>query len=129
MPQTATHITQLGRVFIPVSDQDKALAFYTDTLGFELRADIPFGEGDRWIEVGPPGGESAVALVTPMESNQPGGHTNVSFTTDDIDASYASLSERGVDCKDIMRMGDPVPPMFEFSDQDGNVFMLVERQG
>ena len=48
MPQaTAIHITQLGRVIIPVSDQDKALEFYTGTLGFEVRADIPFGEGDR----------------------------------------------------------------------------------
>src|SRR5215467_11632323 len=104
MPQTATHITQLGRIFVPVSDKDKALAFYTDTLGFELRADIPFGDGDRWVEVGPPGGEAAVALVTPMESNQPGGQTNASFSTDDIDASYASLTEQGVDCDDIMRM-------------------------
>jgi catechol 2,3-dioxygenase-like lactoylglutathione lyase family enzyme len=40
-------ITQVGRVLVPVSDQDAAIAFYTDTLGFSLVADVPFGEGDR----------------------------------------------------------------------------------
>jgi len=53
MQQTTTHITQVGRVIIPVADQDRALDFYVGTLGFEKRADIPFGEGDRWLEVAP----------------------------------------------------------------------------
>src|SRR5437899_1803641 len=64
MPQaTATHITQLGRVTIPVADQDKALEFYTGTLGFEVRADIPFGEGDRWLEVAPAGAATGIAIM------------------------------------------------------------------
>ena len=61
--QTAIEISHLGRVFVPVSDQDRALAFYTETLGFEKRADLPFGDGDRWIEVAPAGGVTAIALV------------------------------------------------------------------
>ena len=47
-------ITQLGRVMVPVADQDTAIAFYTEKLGFSLTADVPFGEGDRWVEVAPP---------------------------------------------------------------------------
>ena len=59
MPQ----IKQLGRVIVPVSDQDAAIAFYTEKLGFSVSADIPFGNGDRWVEVTPPGGGSSIALT------------------------------------------------------------------
>ncbi len=48
-----THITQVGRVAVPVSDQDRALEFYLDKLGFEKRIDTPYGEGERWVEVAP----------------------------------------------------------------------------
>jgi hypothetical protein len=48
--ETRTHITQVGTVMVPVSDQDRALAFYVETLGFEKRGDIPYGDGDRWLE-------------------------------------------------------------------------------
>ncbi len=50
---TKTQITQIGTVMVPVSDQDRAIEFYTEKLGFEKRADIPFGHGDRWVEVAP----------------------------------------------------------------------------
>lgn len=50
-----TRITQVGTVFVPVADQDRALEFYLSKLGFEKRADFPYGEGSRWIEVAPPG--------------------------------------------------------------------------
>ena len=44
-----------GTVIVPVSDQDRAIEFYVETLGFEKRADIPFGGGERWVEVAPAG--------------------------------------------------------------------------
>ena len=53
-------ITQVGRVLIPVSDQDAAIAFYVNTLGFSLVADVPFAESERWVEVAPPGGGAAL---------------------------------------------------------------------
>ena len=53
--KTRTQITQVGTVIVPVSDQDRALEFYVGTLGFEMRMDAPFGDGGRWVEVGPPG--------------------------------------------------------------------------
>ena len=46
-------IKQVGRVMVPVSDQDGAIEFYTGKLGFSVSADIPFGDGDRWVEVEP----------------------------------------------------------------------------
>ena len=61
------NITQLGRVIIPVSDQDKALEFYTGKLDFEVRADAPMGDGNRWLEVAPTGSSASVALMPPRE--------------------------------------------------------------
>ena len=55
MPQ----VTKVGRVMVPVSDQDAGIAFYTGALGFSLVADVPFGDGERWVEVAPPGGGAA----------------------------------------------------------------------
>jgi catechol 2,3-dioxygenase-like lactoylglutathione lyase family enzyme len=124
---TRTHITQVGTVIVPVSDQDQALEFYIDTLGFEKRADVPFGRGDRWVEVAPQGATTTIALIPPPEGKPIGIDTNVGFSTEDVDADHASLKARGVDVDaEVMRMGDPVPPMFFFRDPDGNNFLIVK---
>jgi len=125
--ETATRITQVGPVMVPVSNQDQAIEFYTGKLGFEKRADIPFGRGERWVEVAPPGAATTIALVTPREGESAGIQTRVAFTTADADGDHASLKAQGVDVDEaVMRMGDPVPPMFFFRDQDGNGFMIVQ---
>jgi len=125
--ETRTHITQVGTVMIPVSDQDRALEFYLDKLGFEKRTDVPYGDGERWIDVAPVGAATTIALVPPREGDPTGIETRVAFTTDDIDADHADLRSRGVDVDEaVMRMGDPVPPMFFFRDQDGNRFVIIQ---
>jgi predicted enzyme related to lactoylglutathione lyase len=125
--QTSTHITEVGRVIIPVSDQDKALEFYTETLGFETRADVPFGDGDRWLEVAPSGSGAALALMPPRPGASPGNdQTCVVFTTNDLDADHAALKERGVDVEEAMGGEGPVPRMFLFHDLDGNNLLEVE---
>jgi catechol 2,3-dioxygenase-like lactoylglutathione lyase family enzyme len=126
--ETTTRITQVGTVIVPVSDQDRALEFYLGKLGFEKRADTPFGRGERWVEVAPPGGATTLALIPPREGEPTGIDTHVAFTTEDIDADHADMRARGVDAdEEIMRMGDPVPPMFFFRDGDGNRFFIVQR--
>jgi catechol 2,3-dioxygenase-like lactoylglutathione lyase family enzyme len=128
--KTGTSITQVGVVMVPVTDQDRAIDFYVDKLGFEKRADTPFGGGERWVEVAPAGGEARIALVRPREGSeddQPGGDVGIGLATDDIDGDHAQLRSRGVDVDDeVMRMGDPVPPMFWFRDQDGNRLLIVQ---
>ena len=124
----STNITQLGRVIIPVSDQDKALEFYTGTLGFEKRADIPFGEGDRWLEVAPAGSAASVAIMPPRPGETP--HNDqacVVFTTGDLDSDHAALKKRGVDVDDPMGGEGPVPRMFFFRDLDSNNLLVVEE--
>jgi catechol 2,3-dioxygenase-like lactoylglutathione lyase family enzyme len=125
---TSTRITQVGTVMVPVSDKDQAIEFYLEKLGFEKRADTPFGRGDRWVEVAPPGASTTLALVSPQEGESTGIDRRVAFTTEDVDADHAQMQARGVDVDEsVMRMGDPVPPMFFFRDLDGNKFLVVER--
>jgi predicted enzyme related to lactoylglutathione lyase len=125
--KTETQITQVGRVIVPVSDQERALEFYTGVFGFEKRMDVPFGNGDRWIEVAPKGQQTSIALSRPPEGMPIGVNTGVSLTTKDADADHAALKQAGVDVDaEVMRMGDPVPPMFTLRDPDGNTLMIVQ---
>ena len=114
-------VTHIGTVIVPVADQDRALAFYVGTLGFEVRLDGEYGDGQRWLEVAPPGAATSIALV-------PAENTEVSLATADADADHTALLAAGVDADaEVMRMGDYVPPMFTFRDPDGNRFRVVER--
>ncbi|HEY2333847.1 MAG TPA: VOC family protein [Solirubrobacterales bacterium] len=123
----ATAIGQVATVMVPVADQDKAIEFYTEKLGFEKRADIPFGDGNRWVEIAPSGAATTIALVQPMEDQETGVESRVALDSADIDADHAALRERGVDVDaEVTRMGGPVPPMFFFRDQDGNRLLIVE---
>ena len=138
----APGLSQIGTVFVPVSDQDRALKFYVEKLGFEKRAEFQYGEGCRWIEVAPPGSTIAIALVPQGEGKSAGGgETHCAIASKDIEADHAALQARGVDMDaEIARKGkrrpglisieasiaDPVPPQFFFRDADGNRFLVVE---
>ena len=130
MSQTKTRISQIGTVVIPVSDQDRAIEFYTETLGFEKRSDVPFGNGYRWVEVGPADAETTIAIVPPPPGKPTGNvETGIALNTGDVDAVHADLKARGVDVdEEVSRMGDPVPPMFWFRDPDGNTLLVVESR-
>lgn len=140
---TDTAITQVGTVFVPVSDQDRALDFYVDKLGFEKRGDWPYGDGHRWVEVAPPGSAVALALVPPSEGTpaRPADHAICALATGDIEADHARLRANGVDVDaEIGREGtsrrglvslevtveSPIPPQFFFRDLDGNRFLVVQ---
>jgi catechol 2,3-dioxygenase-like lactoylglutathione lyase family enzyme len=129
---TSATIRQVANVIIPVSDQDRMVEFYTEALGLEKRADVPFGEGveGRWVEVAPSGTQTPIALCPPGPSNEAGGRdTGIGLRTDDIDGLHAQLRDRGVDVDpEVSRMGEPVPPLFWFRDPEGNTLMVVEIQ-
>jgi catechol 2,3-dioxygenase-like lactoylglutathione lyase family enzyme len=124
---TRTRINRINTVVVPVSDQERALEFYANTLGFEKRMDVPFGNGYRWIEVGPAGGETTIAIVPPPPGKPTGNvETGIGLHTDDIDAYHADLKASGVDVDpEVSRMGDPVPPLFWLRDPDNNTLMVV----
>ena len=123
-----TTIGQVATVMVPVSDQDRAIEFYIEKLGFEQRADVPFGDGNRWVEVAPVGAATTIALVKPQEGEATGIEARVALDSTDIDADHAALRQRGVEVDaEVMRMGGPVPPMFFFRDADANRLLIVER--
>jgi len=125
---TTVKVSQIANVIIPVRDQDAMVDFYTEKLGLEKRADIPFGNGDRWVEVAPDGAATPIALCPPGPSNEAGGkQTGITLQTTDIDAYRSQLAEQGVDVDaEVSRMGDPVPPICWFRDPEGNELMVVE---
>jgi catechol 2,3-dioxygenase-like lactoylglutathione lyase family enzyme len=122
---TRISIDRVGTVAIPVADQDRALAFYVDTLGFELRRDMTYGNGSRWIEVAPQGALTTVALAPPGDLSV-GVDTGIRLFTADAEADHAALTARGADVSDMLRFGGPVPPMFTFRDPDGNQLVIVQ---
>jgi catechol 2,3-dioxygenase-like lactoylglutathione lyase family enzyme len=127
---TKTQLSKIATVVIPVSDQDKAIEFYVDKLGFEMRIDQPFGGQYRWIEVGVPGtSETTVALAPPPPDRPEAAgnrETGITLYSEDIDGFHAGLKDAGVDVDaEISRMGEPVPPMFWFRDPEGNSLLVV----
>jgi catechol 2,3-dioxygenase-like lactoylglutathione lyase family enzyme len=126
--RSRTTITNIGVVMFTVADQDAALAFYTETLGFEVRGDSRFGEhGEmRWLEVAPPGSRTRLALNPPM-GGRPGG-SSIGVETADVLGEHARLTAIGGIDLDPEPMRTPgAPLMFMLRDPDGNVVVVVEE--
>jgi lactoylglutathione lyase len=125
-----TSITDVRTVGIPVTDQDQALAFYVDTLGFEKRLDAPISPTMRWIEVAPSGATTSIALnaaePTAERSAQAPTDTGIRFVVPDAEAEHAAMRNQGVTVSDVLRW-DGVPPMYTVDDPDGNRFYVVEE--
>ena len=117
-------ITQVKIACITVTDQDRALAFYTEKLGFKKVTDAPMGDKGRWIELTTPEGNTSIALLLPQhEGDKVGGYSNVLFTSDDVRKTYDELTARGVEFTH--------PPKEEFwgtftffVDPDGTQFLV-----
>ena len=91
-------IKQIKFVSIPVADQNRALDFYTEKLGFTIITDQPFDEKQRWIELRVPKAETRVVLFTAEgDEKRIGSFMNMSYACDDIDKTYEELSARGVE--------------------------------
>ena len=120
-----TRITDVGGVAIPVSDQERAVRFYVDRLGFEVLLDVPMGDGGRWVQVGPHGGRVPLALVAADDGGPVGVDTGITLATADAETDHASLVWRGVDTDEVLHWPG-VPAMFIFRDQDGNQLKVME---
>jgi lactoylglutathione lyase len=125
--QAPTTVSNIGVVMFTVADQDAALAFYTQKLGFEVRGDSRFGENDemRWLEVAPPGSRARLALNPPMY-DKPGG-SSIGVETSDVLGEHARLKAIGGIDLDPEPMRTPgAPLMFMLRDPDGNHVVVVE---
>ncbi len=119
-------LKRLKFVSIPVRNQDQALAFWTRKIGFQVATDQPMGNGQRWIELRIPGGQTGIALFTPPgHETRIGTFQGISFAVDDLEQVHKELVARGVDFVQ--------PPKKEswgtsaiFKDPDGNTFVIGE---
>ena len=111
-------------VGVPVRDQQKALEFWTQVVGFQVATDQPMGDGQRWIEIRIPGAQTGLALFTPKgHEDRIGTFQSLSFVADDVEQTHRELSARGVEFVQ--------PPKKEswgtsaiFGDPDGNSFVI-----
>ncbi len=125
--QAPTTVTNIGVAMFSVADQDAALAFYTEKLGFEVRGDERFGaQGEhRWLEVAPPGSTARLALNPPMGGSPGGGAIGVE--TRDVRGEHARLrAVGGVDVDSELMEAPGAPLMFSVRDPDGNHVWVVE---
>jgi catechol 2,3-dioxygenase-like lactoylglutathione lyase family enzyme len=122
-------IAKIHSTMIAVSDQDKALDFYVNTLGFEKAMDSPMGPDMRWLTVVPPGATTQLVLADPRMADPivPGRSTGITLTTPDIDTAYATYTGRGVNFKGPVEEMPWGQKAAWFSDLDGNEFFLVEE--
>ncbi|MGO4299797.1 VOC family protein [Leifsonia sp. RAF41] len=120
-------IVGVNTIGIPVVDQDRALVFYRDVLGFEVRVDAPLPQtGGRWIMLAPTGSAVSISLIIADESAPAGVETGIRFEATDAERTHQSLRERGTEVGELLRWPG-VPAMFAAHDPDGNRFEVVER--
>jgi catechol 2,3-dioxygenase-like lactoylglutathione lyase family enzyme len=117
-------------VIVPVSDIDRAKAFYADQLGFNVDHDTVMGENTRIVQLTPPGSGCSVVIGKGLGTDMPPGSLKgLQLVVSDIHAAHAQLVERGVDATDVQVLGQnpyPMPDPLDnvgfvfFSDPDGN---------
>jgi catechol 2,3-dioxygenase-like lactoylglutathione lyase family enzyme len=122
-------ITHIHSTTIVVSDQDKALDYYSNTLGCEKAIDNQMGPDMRFLTVVPRGSKTQLVLALASwagENLKQGGHTGITFVCDDIDATYDELSKKGVNFKEPVQTMPWGGKATWFYDPDGNEFFLSE---
>ncbi len=112
-------------VSIPVRNQEAALKFYTEKLGFKVETDALFGEGKRWIELSAPQGDVSVCLFTvPGQEDRIGTFSNIIYSCDNVQKTYETLQERGVVFTQLPQKQPWGGTTSLFQDIDGNTFCL-----
>ncbi|MEW2574878.1 VOC family protein [Streptomyces syringium] len=125
-------ISHIGTVDVFVNDQDKAVDFYVNILGFELRADHNLGPM-RWIEVAPAGSQARIVLCTKdfpvYREGNIGRFTDIQLVTEDIKATHEELVRRGVRFTHEPQQMPFGVTTATFADPDGNEFNLLQPAG
>ena len=114
---------KLELVPVPVTDVDRAKAFYTDQVGFDADHDHQVNEQLRFVQLTPPGSKCSISLTTGAHQMAPGIIEGLQVVVDDADAARAELVGRGVDASEVQDVGGGVK-YGGFSDPDGNTLTL-----
>jgi catechol 2,3-dioxygenase-like lactoylglutathione lyase family enzyme len=120
---------RLEVVVVPVSDVDRAVAFYVERLGFSVDHDTRIDAATRVVQLTPPGSSCSIAIGTGLAPMEPGSVRGLQLVVDDMDAARAELVGRGLDPGEIRELGRPGRPGFRFlffDDPDGNGWAVQE---
>jgi predicted enzyme related to lactoylglutathione lyase len=109
---------RLELVNVPVSDVDRAKAFYTEKAGFNADHDFTVSEELRFVQLTPPGSACSISIGTGLTEKPPGSVEGLQMVVSDINAARAELAGRGVDVSDVQEF--PWGKFVWFSDPDGN---------
>lgn len=121
-------ITHVKFSSIPVTDQERALEFYTEKLGFTLETDAPFGDGKRWIELSAPEGNTRIVLFTlEGQEDRIGTYSNIVFATKNVQKAYDELHKKGVEFTSLPTV-ESWGVYAQFKDPDGNLFILSSSE-
>ncbi len=111
-------------IFVPVSDTDRAKAFYTEQLGWNADFDQVVQPGLRFVQVTPPGSACSIAFGEGIAEDEPGSMRNVQVVIDDADATRAALIKAGIDASEVDEQ--PWGRFVTFADPDGNRWTLQQ---
>ena len=120
---------KLELVPVPVTDVDRAKAFYTDQVGFNTDLDERFGERFRVVQLTPPGSACSICIGVGIVNTPPGSIENLHLVVPDIHAARAELLSRGVEISEVQDMTAPGKPTVSyayFKDPDGNSWALQQ---
>lgn len=121
---------RIATISIYVHDVERAIAFYRDVLGWEVTADFPMGEGNRWVTVAPKHEKTAFSLVhgfSDWSAEKVGGWSGIVIDVDDVQAAYGQLQARGVEFGEPPRR-EPWGGWASFADSEGNRFGLHDNR-
>ncbi len=115
---------KLELIAVPVSDVDRAKAFYTDQAGFNADHDHTVNDELRFVQLTPPGSSCSIALGKGIVDAEPGSVSGLQLVVSDIEQAHSELSARGVGVSDIEHM--PWGSFVFFSDPDGNRWAIQQ---
>ena len=111
-------------IAVPVSDVDRAKAFYVDQVGFHADHDYPVREGLRFVQLTPPGSACSIVIGEGITEMAPGSQTGIQVVVPDADAARAHLLEHGVEASEVD--DQPWGRFVMFADPDGNRWALQQ---
>lgn len=117
-------ITQVRSVMLYVEDQARAVDFYTNKLGFELRTDGEMWPGARWVEVAPPGAQTPIVLAAAADFDAEVGQAAFTLTATDVRTLYRELKEKGVTVTEPVT--EPWSTFMKITDPDGHVVLVAD---
>ncbi|MCF6411425.1 VOC family protein [Pseudalkalibacillus salsuginis] len=124
-------ISKVGQIMLYVNNQDKALEFWTEKVGFSVISEENNGQGMRWIEVAPKGADTSIILqnkelIAKMEPELNLGTPSLMFFTENLDQLYSDLSNKNVTVGEIVNI--PTGKVFNFADHEENYFAVMEEK-